>query len=129
MGQFDNTSGEIVASISAGATIDEAARQVDVAVASVRRWLRDGRKDPEGRYAAFAAAVDGARGERKQAERALKDGPLTGDEADLLIARAARKGSVPALRLWFEQRAVDESSERGATARELLAKVFADDDG
>lgn len=129
MSQFDTTSDEIVASVRAGATIDEAARLVDVAVASVRRWLRDGRKNPDGRYAAFAAAVDGARSERKLAERALKDGPLTTDEAVLLLARAARKGSVPALRLWFERRAADESSERGASARELLARVFAGDDG
>jgi Asp-tRNA(Asn)/Glu-tRNA(Gln) amidotransferase C subunit len=129
MSQFDTTCEEIVASVRAGASIDESARQVDVAVASVRRWLRDGRKNTEGRYAAFAAAVDEARGQRKQAERAIKEGPLTGEEADLLIARAARRGSVPALRLWFEQRAADDSAERGASARELLAKVFDSDAG
>jgi hypothetical protein len=70
-------------------------------------------------------AVDGTRGERKRAERALKDGPLTPEEAGQLLARAARKGSVPALRLWYERVAVDESSRRDADARALLAQVLA----
>jgi hypothetical protein len=73
----------------------------------------------------FAAAVDGARGERRQAERAL-EGPLSPDEAELLLAKAAREGSVPALRLWFEQRAAGESKQRGDGARELIASVFDD---
>jgi hypothetical protein len=119
----------IVDAIRCGASIDEAARQAGRPVGTVRRWLTVGRKDANGSHAAFAAAVDGARGERKQAERALKEGPLTGEEAALLIARAARRGSVPALRLWFEQRAADDSAERGASARELLAKVFDSDAG
>jgi hypothetical protein len=119
----------IVEAVRCGASIDEAARQADRPVGTVRRWLTAGRKDANGSHAAFAAAVDEARGERKQAERALKDGPLSGEEADLLVARAARRGSVPALRLWFEQRTADNSAERGAAARELLAKVFTDDAG
>ena len=44
-------------------------------------------------YVAFAATVDGARTDRQRAERALKDGPLTPAEAELLLAKAARKGS------------------------------------
>ena len=79
-------------------------------------------------YVAVAAAVDGARSDRRRAERALKDGPLTPAEAELLLAKAARKGSVPALRLWFEQRTASASKQRGDGARELLASVFGDDD-
>jgi hypothetical protein len=128
MAQFELKSPEIVAAVQAGATIEEGSRASEVPVASVRRWLRDGRKGREP-YATFSAAVDGARGERRDAERALTDGPLSREEAELLLAKAARKGSVPALRLWFEQRAVDDASQRGDGARELLAAVFGDDDG
>jgi hypothetical protein len=124
--RFSKASAEILASVQAGCSIEEAARNVDVPIATVRRWLRDGRKGTEP-YVSFAEAVDGARGERKAAERAL-DGPLSTEEASLLLAKAARKGSVPALRLWFEQRAAGESKQRGDGARELLASVFGDDD-
>ena len=124
--QFGKASPAILASVQAGASIEDGARANDVPVATVRRWLRDGRKGTEP-YLNFAKAVDGARGERKAAERAL-DGPLSAEEAELLLAKAARKGSVPALRLWFEQRAAGESKRRGDGARELLASVFGDDD-
>jgi hypothetical protein len=126
LSQFEHTSEAIVASVQAGASIEEAALHSGVPVATVRRWLRDGRKSPQGRCGAFASAVDEARASRKTAERAL-EAPLDPAEAELLLATAARKGSVPALRLWFEQRAASESAKQGAGARELLEKVFADD--
>ena len=44
-------------------------------------------------YVAVAAAVDGARSDRRRAERALKDGPLTPAEAELLLAKAAAKAA------------------------------------
>ena len=124
--RFTEASPVILEAIQAGATIDEAARGADVPVASLRRWLRDGRKGRD-TYAAFAAAVDGARKDRREAERAL-EGPLSAEEADLLVAKAARKGSVPALRLWFEQCAAGESKHRADEARRLLESVFGDDD-
>ena len=124
--RFSKASAEICASVEAGCSIEEAARNADVPIATARRWLRDGRKGREP-YVAFTEAVDGARGARKAAERAL-DGPLSTEEAELLLAKAARKGSVPALRLWFEQRAAGDSKRRGDGARELLASVFGDDD-
>jgi hypothetical protein len=113
----------VLESVKAGCSIDEAARQAGKPVATVRRWLMEGRKRPDGKHGEFARAVDEARGQRRQAERAL-EGPLSRDEAELLLAKAARKGSVPALRLWFEQRAAGESKQRGDGARELLGEVF-----
>ena len=117
----------VFAAVKAGCSIEDAARQADRPVASVRRWLSEGRKRPEGKHGEFARAVDEARGERKSAERAL-DGPLSREEAELLLAKAARKGSVPALRLWSKQRTASASKQRGDGARELLASVFGDDD-
>jgi hypothetical protein len=121
--QFDQAAPDIVAAVQSGATIEEAAISVGVAVATVRRWLGTGRKGRE-RYAEFARAVDGARDERKKAERELTDGPLTAEEAELLIAKAARRGSVPALRLWYERLAADDAGRRGQDARKQLADVF-----
>ena len=122
MSQFDDVHGAIMEAVQAGVSIEDASRSVDVPVATVRRWLRDGRKgrDP---YAAFTRAIDGARADRKAAERAL-EGALTPDEAELLLAKAARKGSVSALRLWFERRAAEDASRRGEGAQEALERVF-----
>jgi hypothetical protein len=122
--QFDITNEAILSSVVAGTSIDEAARNADVPVATVRRWLRDGRRG-KSPYDTFAEALDNARADRQNAEDDL-DGPLDPREAELLLAKAARKGSVPALRLWFELKNAGESSKRGAGARELLAKVFDD---
>jgi transposase-like protein len=117
----------VLEAVKAGASIDEAARQAGRPVATVRRWLMQGRKRPDGNFGELAAAVDKARGERRHAERALKGGPLTPSEAELLLAKAARKGSVPALRLWFEQRVAGEGKQRGDEARRLLESVFGED--
>jgi hypothetical protein len=121
--QFENAAPQVVASVQSGTSIEEGANTAGVAVATVRRWLSAGRKGQEP-YAEFAAAVDGARGERKKAERALEERPLTPEEAELLIAKAARRGSVPALRLWYERQSADNAGRRGQDARKALADVF-----
>ena len=125
--KFDTASRMILASVQAGCSIEEAARAAGVAPATCRRWLSAGRKGREA-YAPWASALDAARGERKQAQRAIKDAPLSPEEADLLLARAARKGSIPALRLWLEMRSRDDAGRRGDDARALIASVFGDDD-
>jgi hypothetical protein len=122
--RFANLSPQIVDAIVAGASIEEAAVTVDLPITTVRRWLRDGRKGREP-YATLSTAVDNARADRKVAEDAL-DGPLTDDEAQLLVARAASKGSVPALRLYYDLKNADNAGRRGQDARAALAKVFGD---
>jgi predicted transcriptional regulator len=124
--QFEKASAGIVASVRAGCSIEDAARTAGVAVATVRRWLREGRKGKE-TYRAFAEAVDGVRGDRREAERAL-DGPLSVEEAERLLATAARKGSVAALRIFFERLDDAGSSGRTRDARKLLAEVFTPND-
>jgi transposase-like protein len=95
------TADQIATAVEAGATIDEAARATDVNPHTLRRWLTDGRKDPEGKHGALAARVDTAREGRKQAEQALEGVTLA--EAEAVLAAAVRKGSIPALKLWFDR--------------------------
>jgi len=121
--QFENAAEHVLASIRAGASINESALAAGVAVATVRRWLTNGRKG--GPTAVWAAAVDEARAEREQAEQAL-DEPLTDQEADALLARAARQGSILALKLYFGRRDVERGRQAGASAREVLAGVFSE---
>lgn len=124
MSQFGSGSAGILEAVQAGVSIEESARTAGVPVATVRRWLREGRKG-KSTYAAWAEEMDKARADRRVAERAL-DGPLSEEEAELLLARAARKGSVAALRIFFERLDAAASSNRGDAARELLAGVFND---
>jgi IS30 family transposase len=121
--QFEQRSAQVLDAVRAGASIEEAATAANVPGPTVRRWLSRGRKGDEP-YRAWAAEVDSARGERKAAERAMRDGPLTVEEASMLLAKAARRGSVPALRLYFDQRAEEAAAERGEVARKLLREVF-----
>jgi hypothetical protein len=122
--KFAQKAPELLACVKAGATVEEAAVAQDVPIGTARRWLRDGRQGKRP-YVEFSTQVDECRGERREAERAL-EGPLSPEEAESLLARAARKGSVPALRLFYERRAADAAGERGASARKLLAGVFGD---
>lgn len=98
-----DTESALSAAVSAGATFAEACSRAGVNVHTGRTWLRNGRKDPQGRYGALARAVDGQRHRRRSAERAITPGALSLSEAELLLAAAAREGSVSALKLWFDR--------------------------
>lgn len=121
--RFEDASAQVLDCVRAGASIDESARQVGVPVPTVRRWLNLGRKAPDGRYGAWAVEVDAARHDRAKAEQAI-EGPLTDDEADELLARAARQGSIPALKLFYARRDVQRGRQDGESAREALSRVF-----
>jgi hypothetical protein len=108
-GGFEQASG-IVEAVQAGASLPEACDRVGVKFGTARGWLRKGRLDAAGRYGEFAAAVHAA-GVVPVAED--NGEPLTREEVELLIARSARAGSVPALRLWLDlHRADGEASVR-----------------
>jgi hypothetical protein len=121
--RFEDASAHVLSCVRAGASIDEAARQAGVPVPTVRRWLNDGRKAPDGRYGAWTAEVDAVRRDRANAEDGL-DGPLTDDEADELLARAARQGSIAALKLFYARRDVQRGRQDGESARAALSRVF-----
>jgi transposase len=104
--RFDETSGQILASVQAGCSIDEAARSAGVSVPSVRRWLTAGRKGFE-TYAEFAQAVDAAR----SAQRVDLDCAMTHGEAEAIVIAAMRRGSLQAVRLWLEMNPRDGATE------------------
>jgi hypothetical protein len=89
----------VLDSIAAGATQTEAARSCGVAPRTVASWMEKGRRDGDGRYHQFTAAVDEIR------ERCLHlqtGGDEPGDLADLMhvVWKAAQAGSVQAMRLY-----------------------------
>lgn len=98
---FQEAQEGLVAAVSAGASVDDAARSHGVPVGTVRSWLARGRKAPDGPYGGFASRVDAAR--RLQRLPAPQEvAGLTPGEFEELLAEKVRSGSVPAMRLWLD---------------------------
>lgn len=89
---------KVLASIRAGASISDASRHVGYSPRTIEKWLAAGRRDPDSKHGPFARQVEQIRAARQVSDRE----PL--DEAELLTiaSEAARKGSIPAMRLVYE---------------------------
>lgn len=85
----------LIGGIANGLTLEDAARAAGVGTQTVKTWLRRGRKEESGEFAEFARAVTESR------DKALPE-PLTEDEHRRLVSAIARKGSVQALKLYWE---------------------------
>ena len=97
MSRFEDTAEQLLEAVRAGVSIEGAASDANVAPATVRRWLTNGRKGMQP-YAAFAADVDEAR----QAQRVDLGGEMTHEEAETIVVAAMRRGSLQACRIWFD---------------------------
>ena len=86
-----------------GLTIADAARATGIGEKTAKRWLARGRRETSGAYADFADAVDRAREARDQAEP-----PLDPAELKAVVSRAAKKGSVQAMKLYWEMIRAEE---------------------
>jgi transposase len=98
---FESVKDELLASVRAGATLDEACRAAGVNVHTARSWLSRGRKAPTGRYGRFASEVDATR-QLQRLPRHSELRALTPHELEGLLAEKVRAGSVPAMRLWVD---------------------------
>jgi len=87
----------IAARIELGVSLQDAAVAEDVSPHTARSWLQRGRREQSGIYNDFAAAVERAR-ERSQAAAA----PMDREELKIVVAEAARAGSVTAAKLCWE---------------------------
>jgi hypothetical protein len=93
-----------------GVSLADAARAQGVPPDTAKSWLRRGRAEQTGPYADFAAATKEAR------DRVAEQTPLDYEELRKVVARAARAGSVQAMRLWWEL--LRETAEETAAAEE-----------
>lgn len=84
----------LIALFVGGATLNDASREVGLSSQTVNHWLKRGRKEPDGLYGRFAAGVDAGRAASKAVE-----GPMDELELAVVVSRAARKGSVQAMKL------------------------------
>lgn len=90
--------GSIIAAVSVGVSYADAARAAGVKVNTAKTWLARGRRETEGAYAEFAAAVEAAR-----TAAAARPEPMDEDELAIVVSEQARAGSVPAMKLRWEQ--------------------------
>ncbi|HVA03484.1 MAG TPA: hypothetical protein VMU64_07000 [Acidimicrobiales bacterium] len=97
---FDQVAPKLAELVAAGASFDSACDSVGVSPNTGRSWLRKGRRDPDGRYGALAAAIDACRA----AQVVALDGgaAMTLEEWEVHLAEAIRAGSVPAMKLYAE---------------------------
>ena len=65
---------------------------------TISTWLKNGRKDPEGKYGEFARAVDAAR------ESLPGETPMSDDEFEVHLANRIRRGSTQAMKLYMAWR-------------------------
>ncbi len=84
-----------LASLSVGASMAEASRTVSVPERTVQNWLSRGAREPAGPFGAFAEDVQAARD-------TVASGPMDADELREVVAKAARGGSVQAMKLAWE---------------------------
>jgi transposase-like protein len=89
-----------LAAVRAGASMAEASRVVGVADRTMQNWVKRGGRESGTDFASFAAAVTAAREE-------IVSGPMDLAELREVVARAARKGSVQAMKLALELARMD----------------------
>lgn len=89
---------KIVAAVGAGVSLADAARAADISPETLRGWVRRGRREPSGAYRDFADAIEEARAEAQGRAAEVMDK----DELGRVAARAARRGSVQAMKLIWE---------------------------
>jgi hypothetical protein len=86
----------IAEQVRKGRSLAEVCEELDLRLKTVEGWLTRGRKEIEALpYANFAAAVD-------QARIAAAQDALGRDDFETELAKAVRKGSVQALKLWWQ---------------------------
>lgn len=100
---------EILERTALGLTQADIARELDIRLPTLKKWIARGRREDTGAYADFSRAYEAAREEAK-----ARPEPM--DEAELLIvvSEAARRGSVQAMKLRWEMICADREDEADA---------------
>ena len=113
---FQRLSPSVLEAIEAGASVADAACRAGCAERTVERWIKRGRDHKAGPYGSFATAVEQPRDSRRLDVAAAEPLDRAGLEAE--VARAARAGSVPAMKLMWE--IIQSRKATPADARQLL---------
>lgn len=114
---FEEAAPRLIDCFRYGVSIHDAALQVGVPQRTVERWLSRGRREPESKYGPFAQAAAEARSAETDA------GPMDAAQLRVQVSRAARRGSVPAMRLYWEFLEADKRRAAPASSFEELDPI------
>jgi transposase len=109
--------------VTDGLTIKDAARAMEVREKTVRNWLAKGRSEEDGPHAAFAEAIEEAQQEAQDQEE-----PMDREELLLVVSKAARKGSVQAMKLMEEMLRVKRDDPEGEKPQDPFDALDAETD-
>ena len=114
------TRGALLERFAAGVSLRDACGALGLREATVKAWLTRGRRGDVGAYAEFAEAVEAAR----EAARSRPD-PMDEDELARVVSKAARGGSVAAMKLRWEMLRKEPDGGEGVNNgdRDPLAEV------
>jgi hypothetical protein len=89
----------VLEALRAGASVCEAAERGRIPERTLRNWLREGRRQPSGRFAAFADAVDGRRARLAVLDEPTRvlDEPTRVLDADAVLTKALAEDRLVAL--------------------------------
>jgi len=104
-GRITEVGGTVVGAVAAGVSLADAARRAGISERTLYNWLKRGEHEPDSTYGMFAAAVAAARDHSTQAP------PMTDDALRVAVSRAARAGSIQAMRLYWEMLHADTGDE------------------
>jgi hypothetical protein len=90
---------ELLARFAAGCSVADAARASNLREKTLKSWLTRGRRETGTEHAAFVEQVDLA---RAQAKAATGSGSMDLPELRRAVAKAARAGSVAAMKLMWD---------------------------
>jgi len=104
---------EILERTALGLTQADIARELDIRLPTLKKWIARGRREDSGEYADFSRAYDAARLESKSRPEPM-------DEAELLIvvSEAARRGSVQAMKLRWEMICAERDADETESIEE-----------
>lgn len=107
---------DLLERFAAGVSVREAALSAGVNEKTLKSWLTKGRRQPNGPFAEFTAAVEKARESSRFDAKPM-------DEAELIVvvSEAARRGNTQAMKLRWEMLGRDKVAEEEPAADPLEA--------
>lgn len=117
--RFEGLQDGLLGSVRDGLSLDDAATRAGVSVHTVRGWVREGRKHPEGRFGVFATALSAAQSEPQNLDP-NQSGSMAWAEFEGHLAASIRAGSVTAMKLFADlhrAQVPEQPAESGSLGR------------
>ena len=102
------TRGALLERTAAGVSLPDACRALGLREQTVKSWLQRGRRESDGPFAEFVAAIEDAR-----LASAARPGPMDAAELACVVSQAARAGSVAAMKLRHAMLVAEEREDAG----------------